>query len=170
MSQATTQVIEHVKKITIKGLGAVRRDLTPGQRVEVARLAGVVTGYKTAITQYGTSYGLIGTFRAACTDGRIVASNVLYGAGGFENEIVAALDAGAQNIEFGVIVYATGIEAKAGGSNYMWSFAPFIKPAESSPAANLLARAADIPVLKLSAPPAESENPAESEKPAAASK
>lgn len=144
--------VEYVKKITMKALGAVRKDLKPGEKVEVARVAGSARTTKTAITQYGASVGLVGNFTAMLPDGKKVKAPVMFCAGGFDAPIIEALDAGTDEVEFVVAIYATGIEAKAGGSNYQWSFAPLTEPTQESAGDRLLRESQDLPFLKLAAP------------------
>lgn len=144
--------VEYVKKITMKALGVVRKDLKPGEKVEVARVAGSARGTKTAVTQYGESIGLVGNFTAMMPDGKKVKAPVMFCAGGFEAPIIEALAAGVEEVEFVVAIYATGIEAKAGGSNYQWSFAPLADAPQESAGDRLLRLAQDVPVLKLAAP------------------
>lgn len=151
--------IEYLKKITAKSLGAVRKDLQVGEKVEAYRVAGTARGFKSVVTQFGESFGLVGDFAAISSDGGTKKAPVLFLPSGATAPVMEALrqqiERGDENpsIEFAVAVFATGIEAKAGGSNYEWTFAPLVQSEESASERLLRQTIAAVP-LKLAAKPA----------------
>ncbi len=154
-----SQQIEYLKKITAKALGAVRKDLDVGEKIEAYRVAGTATGFKSAVTTYGESFGLTGDFAAIAADGSVKKAPVIFLPAGATAPVMDALRKQLENgverpsVEFAVSVFATGIEAKAGGSNYEWTFAPLVQ-SEESPSERLLRQTVAAVPLKLSAKPA----------------
>lgn len=116
--------VEPVRKITMKGLGAVPKpdDYQLGQTIPVATVYGRADGYKSDTSNFGDYKKFKGEFEAVrASDGHVqIASNLIM-PDVFADMLANAVDKSENGVEFSIIVCVKGVEKRDGSKGYEWA-------------------------------------------------
>lgn len=151
--------VEPVRKITMKGLGAVPKpaDYEIGQTVPVATVYGRADGYKTDTSNYGDYKKFKGEFEAVrASDGHVQIASSLIMPDVFADMLASAVDRAENGVEFSIIVCVKGVEKRDGSKGYEWVINTVRAPERSDSLSQL--RQETIAAVK-SLPPPESAKP-----------
>lgn len=134
--------VEPVRKITMKGLGAVPKpdDYEIGQIKPVATVYGRADGYKTDTSNYGDYKKFKGEFEAVrASDGHVQIASALIMPDVFADMLSAAVDRSADGagVEFAIIVCIRGVEKRDGTKGYEWAIETVRTPTRSDSLAAL---------------------------------
>lgn len=118
-----SNAVEPVRKITMKGLGAVPKpdDYQIGQTIPVATVYGRADGYKSDTSNYGDYKKFKGEFEAVrASDGHVQIAASLIMPDVFADMLASAVDHAENGVEFSIIVCVKGVEKRDGSKGYEW--------------------------------------------------
>lgn len=132
--------VEPVRKITMKGLGAVPKpdQYEVGQTIPVATVYGRADGYKTDTSNFGDYKKFKGEFEAVrASDGHVQIASSLIMPDVFADMLSNAVDKAENGVEFSIIVCVKGVEKRDGSKGYEWSINTVRAPERSDALATL---------------------------------
>lgn len=129
------EAVEPVRKITMKGLGAVPKPGTyeVGSFFPVATVYGRADGYKTDTSNFGDYKKFKGEFEAVrASDGHVQISSALIMPDVFADMLATSVDhANGEAVEFAIIVCVKGVKKRDETVGYEWSINTVREPKRS---------------------------------------